>query len=216
MVRRILKIGAVLAVVVIAAIFLLPAFQAPAQGFRTTVIAVGNDGVERVVFSEEPDLLASVVRLQGVAVDTIKWTSTFLAQSPDYTNYTITTGQYTLGLKNPDGTACGPLGGKLKGASFSPLREFQVGIWYSVGVDIIGTGGGETTLVTAAKIVLQVANNGCPTTGTFTLVYTIQIQVEAVGVGAVPTDTVVKTYVTPISLVAGTITLTEDTVVTGS
>lgn len=209
MVRRIVKVGAVIAVAILAAIFLLPGFITPGQGFLTFLTVGTPQGEEVIIYSEDPAFSPqTIIRIQGVTVDYLFWSTSFLAESPDYTQYTIPTGQAVLGLRNPDGTRCGA---NIKSLSFSPTGLYDVGTRYSVGKDLIGTADGSTIRVTAARILAQIDNNGCPTSGTFTLRYLIQLQVEASGIGDLPKDTVIKTYETPITLAEGSITLTEDT-----
>ncbi len=229
MVRRFVKVLAVLAVVIVAVIFILPAFtQADLRTLRTSIFVGTSDG-ERQHFAQDtgawPFPPNTIVKIGGVSISYIRWLTDYQATSPDYTQYTVVTPS-SVRVELFYEVPCGGIGeppcpdpgsgpllascGVLVDDSIAVAGDFNVATWYSIGADFMGNAApnDETARVTAAAISVA-ANSGCVTSGpgtVFSLAYTITISVQAIGVGTTPTDSVQELLSTSISIELGSIT----------
>ncbi len=224
MVRRIAKVFAVLAVVIVAAIFLLPTFAAQDGRSLRTSILVGTSGGEVLHFEEGTNFLGlpqiSIVDIGGVSISYIRWLTDYQATSPDYSQYSIISPSsvkvelfYVRSTSPPDFPSCGVL----VDDQITVAGNFDVATWYSIGETFMGrtAPNDETVKITAAEI-NAAANSGCMTGGTgisFFLKYTITVSVQAIGEGPTPTDTVQELVTTTLSIELGSITGVTDTTV---
>lgn len=200
MVRRILKVAAVLAVVIIAVYFLLPGFQNSGEGFSTSIFVGTPDG-EVQVYTEDPGNIftpQTILTVSGTTISYIRWETDYKAVSPDYDQYTVPSGNLEVIAIQPSDTVCD---GPLKSLEFTVATVRDVDIWY----DLVSVN------VTADWILSHVQTNGCPLSGDYTLRYTVSLTVQAIGIGELPTDTDSGIYNTVVTLQMGSITAVETT-----
>lgn len=225
MVRRIVKIGAVIAVVILVAVFLLPSFGMPPgedQNLSTDVLVGTPDG-ERLIYVEDPffpwwPVPATVVKLSDTTISYIRWKTDYQALSDDYTQYNlIAPSSVSVELfrivTTTEKVSCGFLVQVIEDIVAVSVTQYDVGVWYSVGADFMGRAPPEdhTAKVLASEII-DLAQSGCDRSfGTFILQYVIVITVKAVGEPPTPKFRVAGLYDTTINLDIGKITGSEST-----
>lgn len=196
--RRVKIALALVTVAVLFAVFLLPGFAEGESGFSTSVFVGTPDG-EEVVYDEDGGLFgATIAQVSGTTITYIRWETEYQAVSDDYTSYTIPSGTLVVEALKPTGGVCGPA---LKDLTFSIGAERDVEVWYPL----------TSYNLTAEALVNHIDTHGCPLEGDYTLRYRVSLTVQAVGVGELPTDTDSGTYLTTVSLTAGSIEAIEST-----
>lgn len=215
---RWVKVVGVLGVVAVILFVMLPSLQAKETGQQTDIFVGTEGGEEQVIYDENAGFWpATIVKLGGVTITYVRWVTTFIAASEDYSKYVIATGSKVeaelskyVSSTPPTFDLCGVLASE---SITTPAlgKEFDVGTTYNVAQGFMGKAETETLKILAASII-SLAKSGCGTDeGTFILKYTIIMNIRAVGIGTAPTATIQGVYSTALSLTTGSITGSEST-----
>lgn len=217
----------VVAIIVIVAI-VLPALP-KASVLQTTIVAVDTNGVQHPLVSLNQ---AAIVSVNGLQVSSILITTSFTASSPNYKTYTVIPGAVpvTWGQTSAQIASAGTSWavvlfyaqsaslifacGFISFAQAVPASQtFNTGTTYYVGnsANLIGTTNQPTATVTSSSILGWVNTNGCPGTGYFTLSYGVQVNIQAIGTGAVPSATYAALYSVGVTVGVGTISIAGST-----
>lgn len=212
--RRILiAVIALIIVVALVAVFVLPSVL-PRGGLSTAVVITDPSGKQTTIYQDSVPF-ASVVNAAGVSLNLIAWYTTFTASSTNYQQYTILSNStYKFGLfVGSQPTPQALLSGASTQCSFFSVNlvtwpSLNVGTKYNLGDRNGASPAGSAVISTSASgIINWIA--ACPTTGaSFWLKYQVTLTVQAQGIGVLPYATYSESVYTPISISAGSITLT--------
>ncbi len=221
--RLILVAGVIVVIAVVLFAFVIPILF-PNSSLKTSIAVVDPQGVSHNVMASNQ---AAFPTVNGIQISSIVITTSFIAQSPNYAQYTLISGSavtltQTTGAITSKGTAWAVsllynFGGGLIGTCGSQLVPFAAGSTpYNVGTNYYLGGGISTTntpvfSINAQTLMQWSSANGCPGSGSFTLAYSVQVTVQAAGTGSLPTATYVALYDVPVNVVTGTISLTGST-----
>ncbi|SRR6266508_662320 len=240
--RRILLSKPVIAalgiIVVVAAVvvFLLPTVLR--KPLSTQVVATLQDGSQKVIYDDAASPLA-LIQIGGVTVNGLNYKTTFTGTSPNYATYKVvglpSGSPNCSGNQPPNGVSCESfyafvmlapgqsitcqvnlLAYSVK-VSFVPAtftNTLNSGQSYSLGSLAYGNADGTELRLASTDMLNWINAAGCSIPGTYTLIFRIQMMIQAIGTGALPTARYGEWVNTTASAILGSLNISGSTTAT--
>ncbi len=234
-VKLLAVVGVIVVALVVVFAFILPAVSG--SFLTTTITVLDENGQPHEIFASNALGGGSIVQANGITISQVLISTSFTATSSSYTTYTVTPGAVPVTYLTPSqsssygkitsaGTSWAVLltvnmgGGLIAVCNFLTFAQavasgttFNVGNTYYLGNGgaVISSSSQPSAAVSATTLIAWSSMNGCTGSGAFTLVYGVQVAIQAVGQGQTPSASYAALYYVPLSVAVGTISLSGTT-----